>query len=153
MQVRPKLRERVAFGQLNLCLPIENIGPFDVVFLRNVLIYFDPPTKAAVVDRVLTQLKPGGLFFIGMADTSADQSASPSAIERPMPLLPPVIRATRPDRSNLEPWQGQKKPPGQSAPSAASRRMSDIGGSLWARPRGRARRGRDRARRRRRRSP
>ena len=67
-QIQPKLRERVRFGQLNLCLPIENIGPFDVVFLRNVLIYFDPPTKAAVVDRVLTQLKPGGLFFIGMAE-------------------------------------------------------------------------------------
>ena len=32
------------------------------------LIYFDPPTKIEVVDRVLTQLKPGGLFFIGTAE-------------------------------------------------------------------------------------
>ena len=37
-------------------------------FLRNVLIYFDPPTKRAVVDRVLTQLRPNGLFFIGTAE-------------------------------------------------------------------------------------
>ena len=63
-----KLRSRVRFGQLNLCQPIDSIGPFDVIFLRNVLIYFDAPTKAAVVDRVLSQLRPGGLFFIGTAE-------------------------------------------------------------------------------------
>ena len=63
-----KLRARVRFGQVNLCQPIDPMGPFDVIFLRNVLIYFDPPTKAAVVDRVLKQLRPGGLFFIGTAE-------------------------------------------------------------------------------------
>ena len=68
VQIQDKLRERVKFGQLNLCAPITGLGPFDVVFLRNVLIYFDPPTKSAVVDRVLVQLKPGGLFFIGTAE-------------------------------------------------------------------------------------
>ncbi len=68
VQIHPKLRERVRFGQLNLCQPIEDIGPFDIVLLRNVLIYFDAATKAAVVDRVLTQLRPGGLFFIGTAE-------------------------------------------------------------------------------------
>lgn len=68
VQMSPKLRDRVRFGQLNLCEPIDSLGPFDVVFLRNVLIYFDPPTKAAVVDSVLTQLRPGGLFFIGTAE-------------------------------------------------------------------------------------
>ena len=64
----PKLREHVHFGQLNLCEPIEDLGPFDVVFLRNVLIYFDASTKSAVVDSVLTQLRPDGLFFIGTAE-------------------------------------------------------------------------------------
>jgi chemotaxis protein methyltransferase CheR len=68
LQIAPKLRERVRFGQLNLCLPVEHLGPFDIVLLRNVLIYFDAATKAAVVDRVLTQLRPGGLFFIGTAE-------------------------------------------------------------------------------------
>jgi chemotaxis protein methyltransferase CheR len=67
-QIQPKLRERVRFGQLNLCVPIDDIGPFDVVFLRNVLIYFDPPTKAEVVDRVLTQLRPDGILFLGTAE-------------------------------------------------------------------------------------
>jgi chemotaxis protein methyltransferase CheR len=68
VQIGPKLRDRVRFGQLNLCEPIDALGPFDVVFLRNVLIYFDAPTKSAVVDSVLTQLRPGGLFFIGTAE-------------------------------------------------------------------------------------
>ena len=71
VQIQDKLREHVKFGQLNLCAPMDGItglGPFDVVFLRNVLIYFDPPTKVAVVDRALAHLKPGGLFFIGTAE-------------------------------------------------------------------------------------
>ena len=68
VQMGPKLRERVKFGQLNLCQQIDDIGPFDVIFLRNVLIYFDAETKSAVVDRVLARLRPGGLFFIGTAE-------------------------------------------------------------------------------------
>ena len=66
--VADKLRARVQFGQLNLCKPIDGLGPFDVVFLRNVLIYFDIPTKREVVNSVLTTLKPGGLFFLGTAE-------------------------------------------------------------------------------------
>jgi chemotaxis protein methyltransferase CheR len=66
--IQPKLRERVRFGQLNLCKPISGIGPFDVVFLRNVLIYFDAETKRQVVDRVVATLRPGGLFFLGTAE-------------------------------------------------------------------------------------
>ena len=68
VQVREEVRRRVQFGQLNLCAPIESIGPFDVIFLRNVLLYFDAKTKSAVVDRVLMQLRPGGLFFLGTAE-------------------------------------------------------------------------------------
>ena len=68
VQIQPALQKHVRFGQLNLCEAIEGLGPFDVVFLRNVLIYFDVATKRAVVDRVLTQLRPDGLFFIGTAE-------------------------------------------------------------------------------------
>jgi chemotaxis protein methyltransferase CheR len=68
VMIQDKLRQRVKFGQLNLCKPFDGLGPFDVVFLRNVLIYFDPPTKTDVVDRVLATLKPGGLFFLGTAE-------------------------------------------------------------------------------------
>ncbi|MBL8277283.1 MAG: protein-glutamate O-methyltransferase CheR [Pelomonas sp.] len=68
VQVCESLRRQVRFGQLNLCAPVDEVGPFDVIFLRNVLIYFDPPTKSAVVDRVLSRLRPGGLFFLGTAE-------------------------------------------------------------------------------------
>jgi chemotaxis protein methyltransferase CheR len=68
VQIVPQLRERVRFGWLNLCRPIDDLGPFDVVFLRNVLIYFDTETKIEVVDRVASQLRPGGLLFLGTAE-------------------------------------------------------------------------------------
>ena len=88
VQIRPALRERVRFGQLNLCAPIEDLGPFDVVLLRNVLIYFDLATKQQVVDRVLAQLRPGGLFFIGTAEGRAPSSKplqvlAPGAFRKP----------------------------------------------------------------------
>lgn len=66
--IQDVLRSHVQFGQLNLTKDFSGLGPFDVVFLRNVLIYFDPPTKIAVVDRVLSTLRPGGLFFMGTAE-------------------------------------------------------------------------------------
>ncbi len=68
VQINDKLTQKVSFGQLNLCQSVTEVGPFDVIFLRNVLIYFDLATKRAVVDRVLTRLRPGGLFFIGTAE-------------------------------------------------------------------------------------
>ena len=68
VQMQARLRERVRFGQLNLCDEVDGIGMFDVVFLRNVLIYFDAATKRAVVDRVLTRLRPDGLLFLGTAE-------------------------------------------------------------------------------------
>ena len=66
--LQDKVRERVQFGQLNLCKSFDGLGLFDVIFLRNVLIYFDAPTKRDVVDRVLSALRPGGLFFLGTAE-------------------------------------------------------------------------------------
>ena len=68
VMMQDSLRSRVSFGQLNLTKDFSGVGPFDVVFLRTVLIYFDPPTKIAVVDRVLGALRPGGLFFMGTAE-------------------------------------------------------------------------------------
>ena len=51
-------------------LPVDTaIGEFDVIFLRNVMIYFDPPTKARVVHNLLPRLKPGGHLIIGHSET------------------------------------------------------------------------------------
>jgi len=87
-QINPKLQGRVRFGQINLCRPLDEVGLFDVIFLRNVLIYFDAKTKSDVVDRVLAQLRPGGLFFIGTAEGRVPcktplQSLAPGAFRKP----------------------------------------------------------------------
>lgn len=69
-RVDKKLRKHTRFGQVNLMKPIPaTIGTFDVIFLRNVLIYFDTETKKTVVERVAAKLKPGGLFFISHSET------------------------------------------------------------------------------------
>lgn len=74
--VERALRERVSFEQINLIEALPPIGPFDAVFLRNVLIYFEPPTKAQVVRAVASKLKPGGRLYVGLSE-SLHQVAGP----------------------------------------------------------------------------
>ncbi|MDD5229451.1 MAG: protein-glutamate O-methyltransferase CheR [Methylococcales bacterium] len=64
-----KLRERIQFKQHNLNEAPPSLGEFDVIFLRNVMIYFDQNTKRQVVSRLLTLLRPGGYFLIGHSET------------------------------------------------------------------------------------
>lgn len=64
-----QLRQRVTFSQANLIQPLPRLGPFDVAFLRNVLIYFEPPQKKLVVEAVAGQVKPGGLLIVGHSES------------------------------------------------------------------------------------
>jgi chemotaxis protein methyltransferase CheR len=64
-----ELRSRVSFAQVNLNTELPRLGSFDLIFLRNVMIYFNGDTKRSVVSRVLSLLKPGGHFFIGHSET------------------------------------------------------------------------------------
>jgi chemotaxis protein methyltransferase CheR len=68
MMDRP-LMDRVTFSHANLVKPIDSLGPFDVAFLRNVLIYFEAPQKRRIVETVVAQLKPGGLLIVGHAES------------------------------------------------------------------------------------
>ena len=67
--VSRSLRERCAFRQINLMEPIPEIGRFDFIFLRNVMIYFDACGKQKVVSQLLRHLKPGGLLFVSHSET------------------------------------------------------------------------------------
>jgi chemotaxis protein methyltransferase CheR len=72
MLIERPLRQRVQFRHLNLNQPLPKIGSFDVIFLRNVMIYFNLETKRQVVARLLAQLRPGGYFLIGHSETLND---------------------------------------------------------------------------------
>jgi chemotaxis protein methyltransferase CheR len=63
------LRNRVQFTQVNLNTALPALGVFDIIFLRNVMIYFNGETKRQVVARVLSMLKPGGHFYIGHSES------------------------------------------------------------------------------------
>lgn len=64
------VRDRVSFRHINLTRPLPpNLGLFDVVFLRNVLIYFDQATKQQIAGRVVKQIKPGGYLFISHTES------------------------------------------------------------------------------------
>lgn len=67
--VDKRLRQNVRFDQINLIDPLPAIGPFDAIFLRNVLIYFEPATKAKVIRAVSARLKPGGRLYVGLSES------------------------------------------------------------------------------------
>ena len=68
-QIAPELRAMVQFRTLNLLNDFSPLGAFDVVFCRNVLIYFDQPTKIAVLERLARQMPEDGFMVMGAAET------------------------------------------------------------------------------------
>jgi chemotaxis protein methyltransferase CheR len=73
VRVKPELRKPIDFLSVNLIRddwPFRE--PFDVVFCRNVMIYFDAPTQRRVLERIHRVLKPGGMLFVGHAENFSD---------------------------------------------------------------------------------
>jgi len=68
-QINQNLRDMVTFKELNLLGDFGPIGAFDVVFCRNVLIYFDAPTKTKVLESITKVMHPDGLLYLGGAET------------------------------------------------------------------------------------
>lgn len=68
-QLKDNIRQMVKFRELNLLADFGPIGTFDVVFCRNVLIYFDLPTKAKVLEAIAKVMAPDGVLFLGGAET------------------------------------------------------------------------------------
>lgn len=68
IQVSPELKKLIAFKQLNLLESWPMKGPFDAIFCRNVVIYFDKPTKQKLFARMVDMLKPDGFLYIGHSE-------------------------------------------------------------------------------------
>jgi chemotaxis protein methyltransferase CheR len=67
--LKPEVRNMIKFDYFNLLDDMTKLGTFDVIFCRNVLIYFDQPSKAAVMEKMAKRLPSDGFLFLGGAET------------------------------------------------------------------------------------
>ena len=74
-EVHPLIRERIAFRKLNLLENWPMKGQFDAIFCRNVMIYFDEPTKERLQTRLADHLVPGGFLYIGHSERLSNSVA------------------------------------------------------------------------------
>jgi chemotaxis protein methyltransferase CheR len=73
-QARPEVRNRVRFSQANLLQSYSLLGRFDVIFCRNVLIYFSSECKSDILARMARVLNPGGYLFLGSSESITQYS-------------------------------------------------------------------------------
>ena len=73
-EVKSEIRRRVNFRHLNLLQSFSSLGKFDVIFCRNVLIYFSTESKMDILARFAQQLNPGGYLFLGASESMANYS-------------------------------------------------------------------------------
>jgi chemotaxis protein methyltransferase CheR len=81
-QVKPELARMVTFRQLNLTQPLPLKGPLDVIFCRNVIIYFDKETQRELFQRLAPLQRPGDVLFLGHSEGLFKVSGSWSLIGR-----------------------------------------------------------------------
>jgi chemotaxis protein methyltransferase CheR len=95
-QVAPELRAMVQYKPLNLLHNFSHLGTFDVIFCRNVLIYFDQPTKVAVLDRMAKSLQPDGFLLLGAAETVVGLTDTFKPVPDQRGLYAPNVAGNRP---------------------------------------------------------
>jgi len=125
--VRPELRKRVNFHEHNLLDGCRDLGVFDIIFCRNVLIYFDEPLKHAVLGRLSRQLAGDGYLVLGAAETTTGASSD----FMPVPeghhgvfCLTPAVAAARSHRIGRQSHE-PKREHGQSPSMTGSVHQSD----------------------------
>ena len=69
-QIREDLRKLIDFREVNLCTAWPFMPKMDVIFMRNVLIYFDVNTKKTILGKIRQTMKPDGYLFMGAAETT-----------------------------------------------------------------------------------
>ena len=102
-QIAPEIRAMVQFRPLNLLKDFSALGSFDLVFCRNVLIYFDQDTKIDVLNRIARQMPESGFLSLGAAETvvGLTDAFKPMADKRGL-YVPNPARAVRPETNVLK---------------------------------------------------
>ena len=103
-QINPDVRAMVAHRQLNLLHDFSQLGVFDVIFCRNVLIYFDQETKSRIFARLAKAIEPDGVMVLGAAETVVGLTE----VFKPFP-----------DRRGLYRPNGAQNAPGKVLPTGA----------------------------------
>ena len=98
-EIAPSIRSMVQFRPLNLLNSFSHLGTFDVVFCRNVLIYFDLETKVDVLDRIARSLQPDGYLLLGAAETVVGLTDA----FKPLPDRRGLYAAARPTSPPVKP--------------------------------------------------
>lgn len=99
VRISPALREKVSFHQLNFMSDSYHIQDmFDIVFCRNVLIYFDRATQEAVIRKICQNINPGGYLFIGHSESLAGMDVPVQQVKTAVFRMP---------QSGAEPSRGQ----------------------------------------------
>jgi len=94
-QIAPEIRAMVQFRTLNLLADFKPLGTFDLVFCRNVLIYFDQPTKTAVLERIARQMPDDGFLVLGAAETVVGLTEAFKPVSERRGLYAPNVAARR----------------------------------------------------------
>ncbi|QKQ27303.1 methyltransferase domain-containing protein [Candidatus Reidiella endopervernicosa] len=71
---QPDVKRRISFRELNLMQSYTLLGRFDIIFCRNVLIYFSAESKSDILSRMAKALNPGGYLFLGGSESIANYS-------------------------------------------------------------------------------
>lgn len=95
-QLKPEVRSMVQFRQLNLLKDFSHLGKFDVIFCRNVLIYFDQETKIDVFNRLLKANETDGYLLLGAAETVVGLTNGYRPCQQRRGVYVPNIAAARP---------------------------------------------------------
>ena len=95
-QIAPEIRGMVQFRPLNLLNDFSSLGSFDIVFCRNVLIYFDQDTKIGVLNRIARQMPQDGYLILGAAETVVGLTEAFKPMSDRRGLYVPHIAAAKP---------------------------------------------------------
>lgn len=82
-QVRPEIKARASFRELNLLNNFTALGKFDIIFCRNVLIYFSSEIKSDILNRMALSLNPGGYLFLGGSESPTSYSDAFELVRTP----------------------------------------------------------------------